>query len=180
LLKYLKGRLVKKCDSFIILECGNYGLQVNFPNSSMSELGSVGNEVKVYTELYVKARENDGELVLYGFLTEKEHSLFKLLVTVNKIGPKLALGILTQLTYEQIIDAIINSNWKFLTRVNGLGKKTSERLVVELKDKVQSLFGAVSSDNTNIQKTDDLKDALLSLGIREQEINVAYKSFLKQ
>jgi len=175
-LKYLKGLLVRKDNSSIILECGACGLFINFPTSAMTELGPVGKEVKIYTELYVKARENDGELVLYGFLNAHEHALFKLLVTVNKIGPKLALGILSQLTYEQIIDAIVNSNWKFLTRVNGLGKKTSERLVVELKDKVQSLFGAVSTGVTSVPGSNDLRSALLSLSISEQEINNAYKA----
>lgn len=118
---------------FIVIEVGGVGYRVRVPTPLFERLGEVGTSVEVYTHLQV--REDD--LSLFGFATNDELELFELLLTVSGIGPKAALGMLSVASPNEVRAAIAHNNLAALTGIKGIGKKTAERLVLELKGKIQ-------------------------------------------
>lgn len=176
MLKYLKGILIKKLNDSIIIECNGFGFQVYFPSNSFIEIGS---KVKLYTELYIKARENDGRFELYGFLNEEDIYLFRALVSVNKVGPKLALAIISHFGTKKTRELIVNSDWKGLSSVSGVGKKTAQKLVIELKERLSKEIGIIDKDLEldDTSYDNDLYLALKSLGFSGNEIrHVIFKN----
>ena len=131
----LHGKLEMRGEDGIIVNVGGVGYGVRVPVRTMADLGGVGSDVKLFTHLRVR----EDELSLYGFLTQEELRLFETLLTVSGIGPKVALNVLSSASSDTLRLAIAQGNVDVLTAIPGIGKKGAERMVLELKEKVQKL-----------------------------------------
>jgi Holliday junction DNA helicase RuvA len=116
-----------------IVKVGGVGVRVYLPRSTLSRLGNIGSKVSLYTHLHVK----EDSLSLYGFASSEEVALFKNLISVSGIGPKVALALLSGLSVEQLATAIVGGNVDLITQVPGVGKKLASRLIVDLKSKLE-------------------------------------------
>ena len=133
MISFLKGELCEIRDNGMVIEVGGIGYELSAPLSTIERLPSVGNTVKIYTYLYVR----EDALNLYGFLTKDDLNVFKLLITVNGIGPKGALGILSVLTTDDLRFAVLSDDAKTISKAPGIGSKTASKLILELKDKLK-------------------------------------------
>lgn len=131
MISYIKGTLAHRGESYIILETGGIGYQIFVSTVVLSKMPDLGKEIKVFTYMSVK---EDG-ISLFGFSSKEEQEMFLKLLTVGGVGPKGALGFLSQLTPQEIIMAILSGDAKTLTKAPGVGKKTAQRVILELKDK---------------------------------------------
>ncbi len=131
MISFLKGFIEEKSEKSIFLDVNGVGYEVYMPTGSASQLPSVGEEVKIHT--YLQISENG--IGLYGFLTKDELSVFKLLITVNGIGPKGAVGILSALSANELRLAVLSDDDKAIAKAPGIGAKTAKKLILELKDK---------------------------------------------
>ena len=134
MISYIKGTLERRAESFIIIETGGIGYQIFVSPATLAKLPPRGEEVKVFTYFSVK---EDG-VSLYGFARVEEQEMFHKLLTVSGVGPKGALGFLSQLTPQEIILAIISEDVKTLSKAPGVGRKTAQRVILELKDKCRT------------------------------------------
>jgi len=128
----LYGRITARGDNYLVVEVGGVGFRVVVPQSLQDRSGGVGQDVRLFTHLHVR----DTELALYGFRTVDELSLFELLLGVSGIGPRVALKIVAIASTEVLREAISCGDPSMLTRIPGVGRKTAERLMVDLKDKL--------------------------------------------
>ena len=128
---YIKGQITFKGTEEILLENNGIGYQIRVPLSVMDELPETGEEIRIFTYLYVK----EDILALYGFLRQEDLETFKLLITVNGIGPKGALGILSSISPDNLRFAILSEDAATIAKAPGIGKKTAGKLILELKDK---------------------------------------------
>lgn len=171
---YFKGIIEEKYEDGVVIEVNGIGYNILMPNGNASILPPIGQEVRIYT--YTSVRED--AINLYGFTRHEELHMFKMLITVNGIGPKVALGILSALSVDDIRRAIIAEDTKLLCQAPGVGKKSAERAFVDLKDKIKKEELSYAEDFVNgISKTDltesstdtqdanDAIDALVALGI---------------
>jgi Holliday junction DNA helicase RuvA len=135
LIAYLEGKLVEKTPTHLILEVNGVGYSVDIPVSTYSSLGEAGQTVRVLTCQQVR----EDELKLYGFSSKPEKELFELLVNVNGVGPKMALSILSCIPVEEFQRSILQEDMDVLTAISGVGRKTAQRLIVELKEKLSKV-----------------------------------------
>jgi len=169
LISYIRGILVEKTPARIVVETGGIGHEILIPLSSYDGLGAVGSETTVYTHFHV--REDAHEL--FGFATPKERWLFRLLISVSGIGPRSALTILSGASVDDFCGAIAKEETDFLTAITGVGRKTAQRLIVELKTKVsQEDVKLVGAGGGKIPAKDAISEAvqaLVSLGFATHE-----------
>lgn len=130
----LQGRLAVKELNFAVVECGGVGYGCRTSYNTVAQLGETGSDVKLYTHLYI--REDMAEL--FAFATQQELSCFRLLISVSGVGPKAAISILSDVTPEQFAFLVASGDSKAFTRTKGIGAKTAQRIVLELKDKISS------------------------------------------
>ena len=163
----LRGKLIHKSPEYSIIDVGGVGYRVFTPFSTFYELPDIENQVTLHT--YTNVRED--ALQLFGFLTTEEKEMFQLLLGVSGIGPKLAVNILSGITPEELRSALLNGNLLRLTAIPGIGKKTAERMVLELKDKALKLHKEKPGVQTIPVATGDevLEDAVSAL------LNLGYK-----
>jgi Holliday junction DNA helicase RuvA len=128
---YLKGELAEIKESYVVLEVGNIGYEVYLSSSAIMGLPSKGSTIKLYTYLHVR----EDAIGLFGFPTKDDLEMFKLLITVNGIGPKGALGILSAISADEIRFAVLAEDVKTIAKAPGIGNKTAGKMVLELKDK---------------------------------------------
>jgi len=133
----IEGILEIRSDDWAIIKVGGVGLQIHLPSSTLNQPGDLGKKVQLHTHLNLK----EDNISLYGFLSRQEIDLFKMLTSVNGIGPKVALVMLSHLDPGRLVSAIASEDVNMLTRLPGVGKKTAQRLVLELKTKVEKLIG---------------------------------------
>lgn len=133
MIAFLRGSILQRSPDAVILDVQGVGYRVRVPTTTLASLGDIGTTAELYTHLHV--REDD--MSLFGFGTQDEHDLFELLLSVSGIGPKVALGILSSASPSEIRSAIGQGNLAVLSGIKGIGKKTAERLVLELKGKVE-------------------------------------------
>ena len=134
MIAYIKGTLERRAESYIIIETGGIGYQIFVSPATLAKLPQTGEMVKVFTYFSVK---EDG-VSLYGFASAEEQEMFHKLLPVSGVGPKGALGFLSQLTPQEIILAIISEDVKTLSKAPGVGRKTAQRVILELKDKFKT------------------------------------------
>lgn len=159
---FLRGKLVESLPTQVVIEVNGIGYEVLIPLRTFEKLPLPPSEVKLLTHLQVK---EDGH-VLYGFATNDERDLFKLLIThVSGIGPKSALAILSASDPSQFKGAVVSNDLAALSRIKGIGKKTAERMIVELRDKVgaSAAWEAASARNSQSPAEQKITDAVLAL-----------------
>ncbi len=175
MIEYIRGRLVESEQGKVIIEVGGTGIQIIVPPSGEPlPAEAVGNPVTYYTRLVYK----EDELVLYGFEKPLERDFFNLVIGVSGFGPRLALSMLGMLTLSQIYWAIMGENIHLLCQVPGVGKKISQRLILELRDKLPKIIPAGEIDKQALDGTlsppeEDLTEALLGLGYSRSEAAAA-------
>lgn len=161
---HLRGVLVWASGNMIIIDVAGVGYYVEVTNAT--GLPELGQKVELYVYTYVR----EDSLTLYGFKDMAERELFMMLLGVAGVGPKAALNILSTLDYQQFIQAIISENIPVLKGISGIGQKTAQRLILELKSKVDKLAGGVKPVMDNVRNEQVLYDALLGLGYSIREI----------
>ena len=175
----LAGKLLDKQAPCALIDVNGVGYEINVSLMTFVDLPSLGSDVEMHTHLVVREDSH----TLYGFLTVHERSLFKDLIKVNGVGPKMALGMLSGMTVDAFTRAILNRDVSSLVKLPGVGKKTAERLVIEMKDAIDGVGLSGASENT-ITKSDirlEAESGLLSLGYKAQDItkilnNLDYKN----
>ena len=164
---FIKGILRDKDYDNITVECGGVGFNIMVTNSCMANLPGLDEEVKIYTYLHVR----EDEMSLYGFSSAEEKRLFLQLITVSGVGSKTAIQILSAERMSAIINSIINEDTSVIGSCKGIGKKTAERIIVELKDKIKPFDYIIPNDNLmnmmqeNSQAVEDAVIVLTSLGL---------------
>jgi len=171
---FLHGKLADAAPTHVVVDCNGVGYSVFIPLSSYDKLPPKGADVKLLTHHHVIAHE--GTQQLFGFVTPEEREMFLLLISISGIGPKLALNILSSTSISTLRSAIASGDTKTLSLLRGIGKKTAERLVVELKDKVGAdvtLVGKGATASVADQKLTDAILALVSLGYKQMDAHKA-------
>lgn len=179
---YLKGTLVGFTTSIAIVDVGGIGYQVYIPCSVQIKLPPLGSSIQFFTALIIREYSQ----TLYGFLNSQERDIFEILLNVSGIGPKLAISLIGHLSLENLQRAIIEEDVNSLCKVPGVGKKTAERLLVELRDKLPSWIAAHTTDlavsYSNDPRVKHLQDAILalvSLGYKQVAAEKAVKQSMK-
>ncbi|MBI2851801.1 MAG: Holliday junction branch migration protein RuvA [Chloroflexi bacterium] len=156
----LQGKLEAISGDWAVINVHGIGFQVYMPTSTVGALGTMGSEVRLYTHLHLR---EDGA-TLYGFSSTEDRQLFHLLLGVSSIGPRLALGILSSMTAQQLSQAIAGGDLDMLTSVPGIGKKTASRLVLELKDKIGEGLLSAAVVKVGDRDSAEVAAALAALG----------------
>lgn len=167
----IQGRLLEKNPPQILVDVHGVGYEIDVPMSSFYNLPEVGGEVTLLTHFVVR---EDAQL-LYGFLTAREREVFRLLIRISGIGARTALSILSGMSVDMLAQAISAQDTAMLTRVPGIGKKTAERLVLELKGKVGAALPGVVLGAASNDARSDVVSALVALGYSEREALAAAK-----
>lgn len=173
MISYIKGELTEVFDNSIVVESSSgIGMNIMVPGSVLERMPVIGSEVKIYTYLHVK----EDALTLYGFLNRDDLSVFRLLITVNGIGPKGAIGILSTITPDDLRFAVLSDDVKAICAAPGIGAKTAQKLIIELKDKLklEDAFEMKMAHNESetVSGTDARSDtiqALMALGYGRSE-----------
>jgi Holliday junction DNA helicase RuvA len=162
MISFVKGELAEVKENYVIVEVGNIGYEVALPTTAILELPPVGSQIKLYT--YLQVRED--ALNLFGFLTKDDLEMFKLLITVNGIGPKGALGILSGITSDDLRFAVLSEDAATIAKAPGIGKKTASKVILELKDKFK-LETAFEQKLQNQARSSELQGIL---GMKEEAV----------
>ncbi len=167
MLHYLSGRVSEKKENHFILEAGNFGLKIFTSLNTFKKMPSVDEDIKIFTHLHIKEDAWD----IYGFLNKAELDFFEKIISVNGVGPKTALNILNIDTVERLMAAINEGRVDLLTKASGIGRKTAERVVVELRGK----FAQIDSEGiAGIMESDsDIVDVLENLGYTKMQARQA-------
>lgn len=159
----LSGKLLHKKQQFIVVDVGGVGFRVTVPETVNQELPAVGVAVSLFTHMHVR----EDALDLYGFKTEKELSLFESLISISGIGPKSGINIMNVAQVDQLVAAINEGRMELLVKASGIGKKTAERVILELKGKLD--FGGSSKTISLMEGDIDLEETLVGLGFTKQQ-----------
>jgi len=160
MIAHLRGRLIHKEPGQAIVEAGGVGYDVTISVPTFTTLPAVGQEAS----LHIHTQVSEDQIALFGFLDREEKRLFERLITVSGVGPKLAIKILSGLSMERTVQAIRGQDHAQLVRIPGVGKKLAERLVVELKDKLDDFAAAPVQSNVQGRAAEDVLSALVNLG----------------
>ena len=172
----LSGILLEKNPPQILLDVGGVGYEIDVPMSTFYNLSKIGEKASLFTQLIVR---EDAHL-LYGFGTESERATFKQLLKVSGVGPKVGLAVLSGMSVNDLAEAVATQESGRLVKVPGIGKKTAERLLLELKDKLKvDVRIAVGGDVAKPSSAEDILNALISLGYNDKEALYAIKQLPK-
>ncbi len=179
MISYLKGILTKKSPTEIIVDVVGVGYSVNISLSTYEQLSEINSEVLILTHHHIR---EDAQL-LYGFATETEREMFRMLISVSGIGPKMAQTILSGIRPDELMRTISVSAISSLTAIPGVGKKTAERMVLELKDKVAKIEGSgkiIDLPNTGASIRSEALTALVSLGFSREKAELSLRGVLNE
>jgi holliday junction DNA helicase RuvA len=161
---FLRGKILRKQPPHLLIDVQGVGYEVEAPMSTFYDLPEAGSEITLFTHLTIR----DDAHVLFGFGSESERRFFRSLIRVNGVGPKLALTILSGISLDAFVRCVQEDDSAALTRLPGIGKKTAERLVVEMRDRLDDV-GAPSAAGVSAHPRDEALSALVSLGYKPQE-----------
>ncbi|MBT6232396.1 Holliday junction branch migration protein RuvA [Methylophilaceae bacterium] len=170
----IKGRILEKIPPHILIDCNGVGYEIEVPMTTFYDLPEVGSEVTLLTHFLVR---EDAQL-LFGFATDQERIIFRKLLKVNGIGAKASLSILGGMTVQELTHTIQAQDVTSLTKIPGVGKKTAERLILELKDKFSDSEFKLTS-NANSTEMSDIQNALSALGYNQKDIVIVTKDLDK-
>lgn len=179
---FFKGILATIHPTYVVIDVNGVGYLIFIPCRLLGELPLLGQSVQLYTSFVVRETSN----ALYGFLSSQERDVFEILINVTGIGPKLALSLIGHLTFHELQGAVTHQDLPTLCRVPGVGKKTAERLIVELKDKLLNFLPlsmanlAISMADPKSQHAQDAMLALMNLGYNQGTAQKAIKQSLKE
>ena len=176
MITHLRGELTSKSPEYIVIDVGGVGYGLNISLNTFSQLPDEKERVSLFT--YTHTRENSIEL--YGFAASKERAFFKLLIAINKIGPKMARNILSKLKTDDLIKAIINENVNVINAIPGVGQKTAKRLIIELKDKLSETDMDEKISSNVDTSLDDALSALINLGYQKKVAEHIIKESIKK
>ncbi len=165
----IRGKIIQKNDKWVISETAGVGYKINISTDTLSKIGDAGKETLFYTHTHVR----EDALDLYGFLDRRELEFFEMLIGISGIGPKGALAILGVASLETLRRAIGTGDTSYLTKISGIGKKTAEKIVIELRDKFKNK--EEESSDASLQGELDALEALKSLGYSQSEARDALK-----
>ncbi len=181
----LRGTLVEKLPPEILIECGGIGYEVTMPMTSIYALPDVEQQAIIYTHFVVR---EDAQL-LYGFANKVERKLFRLLIKVNGVGPKLALAILSSMSADQFVSCVVHDDLTTIVKIPGVGKKTAERLLIEMRDRLKDWYNDIDTSATGAMPLElmaentfvnnakgDAVNALVSLGYSQSQADKAVKA----
>ena len=180
MLAYIKGSLEIKNNDYIVIDVGGLGYKVNMSKKALESVGNIGDKIKVYT--YYRVREDD--ISIFGFNTNEELRMFELLLSVSGIGAKVALTILSNIEITEFVLAVITDDVSKIIKIPGIGKKSAQRIILELKDKLkeQELAEAEGQEQTKTSKQEKNNEAeeeaiaaLQILGYSKKEIEKAFE-----
>lgn len=177
MIAWLEGRLLEKQAPSILLNVNGVGYELEAPMTTFYDLPAVGETATLYVHLVVR---EDAQL-LFGFSSRQQRELFRSLIRVNGVGPKVALAILSTLSAQELLQCMASEDFKKLTQVPGIGMKTAQRLVVEMKDRLEKEFGDVALEaraqaGSGANDRDDAIAALVSLGYRQNDASRIVKA----
>ena len=185
----LRGLLLEKTAPEVLIECNGIGYEVTMPMTSIYTLPEVSKEAIIYTHFVVR---EDAQL-LYGFANKVERKLFRLLIKVNGVGPKLGLAILSGMSADQFVSCVIHDDLSTIVKIPGVGKKTAERLLIEMRDRlkdwkldadsseIDNILVANTIENTFVNdEKGDATNALVSLGYNQSQADKAVKSVFEK
>ncbi len=176
---HLRGQILFKTPAAVVVECGNVGYELLISVSTYTELGEVGAPAALHVHTHVR----EDALQLFGFKEPNEKRLFEKLLTISGIGPKLAITVLSGISPERLVGAIRGGDHATLTKVPGIGKKTAERVVLELKDKLDDMAGSTAASEPGRPPLSavaaDVLSALLNLGYSRPSAQKAVETAAK-
>lgn len=177
----LHGELVESNFTSCVIDVGGVGYAVSIPMSTFDKLPHVGEKTTVLVHTIVR----EDAIILYGFASSEERELFKVLLNVSGIGGKLALNVLSSMPVANFCAAITNGDLKMLGRISGIGKRTAERLVVELKERLSSIGGTVVADGGKVTTTqasalNDAALALEQLGFKSDQVDKTLRQLVAE
>lgn len=178
MIAHLHGELARIAADYVVIDVHGVGYRVYVPLAILAQLPQPGEEVMLFVSTMVR----EDAITLYGFTDQPQQSLFELLLTVSGVGPKVALNILSVLPVEQIVRAISSEAFQELNRVPGVGAKTAQRVVLELREKITSLVWAEAARKTMAPEqraVDDAIEGLLALGISRNDARSAVDEAVK-
>jgi Holliday junction DNA helicase RuvA len=173
--EYIKGTLIEKRSDYAVIENNGIGYKLICPLSTLSSIGESGSEVKVFTYHYVR----EDAINLYGFLTKEEHFMFDILLSVSGVGPKASISLVSNISPSKFSLSIVTNDAKNLTKAQGIGLKTAQRIILELKDKIKKESLHVTESTNFEQHTssggnlEEAISALIVLGYNYQEASKA-------
>lgn len=182
MIAHITGKLIQKQPNSIVVDVGGVGYELTVPLSTFYDLGEEGAAISLRVHTHVR----EDALQLFGFRTEGEKKLFLMLLTVSGIGPKLAITVLSGLSVEELVQAIRAGNLAKLVAIPGVGKKTAERMLVELKDKVAGILPPGLEEHVSAAAQsweamrEDVVSALVNLGYQKAQAEKAANAVLKQ
>lgn len=180
MLAYIKGSLETKNKNYIVIDVGGLGYKIFMPENAINSLGEIGEIIKVHT--YYRVREDD--ISIYGFKTQEELRMFELLISVSGVGAKSALIMLSCIEPSEFAIAVISNNVKLLTQVPGIGPKSAQRIILELKDKLKAEQSELDEEKLENKKLNSIKvseniqeatSGLMVLGYTRKDIEKAFK-----
>ncbi|MCD3216670.1 Holliday junction branch migration protein RuvA [Clostridium botulinum C] len=174
--EYIKGIYISLNKDYIVVESNNIGYKIYTSGNTMSNMPNINEEVKIYIEQIVR----EDFIGIYGFLTEEERAMFNLLLTINGVGSKAALSLLSISNVSNLKKSILLEDYKMLTKAPGIGKKIAQRITLELKDKIEKIYEDNLEDIDNLSKNstrkyDESLEALIALGFSQKEAEKALK-----
>ena len=175
----LSGKLIHKSTEGLIIDVGGVGYQVQVPLSTYYELGEEGSE----TSLRIHTVVREDSITLFGFLTEDEKTIFTRVIQVSGIGPRTGIGLLSGLSAAEFVDAVVRADVRRISGVPGIGKKTAERIILELKDKVKTL--SISEDSGQAARgisplQEDVISALVNLGYQKNRVEKGVAEIVRE
>ena len=170
MIAYISGALVSAGENYIVIDNHGMGYRIFVSGKFLEHIPAYGTQIKIYTHMYIR----EDELTLYGFHSEEELSVFRILIGISGVGPKVAMAILTALTIQELQLAVISEDAKTIAKANGVGAKGASRIILELKDKLkmEDMMDA-AYEQSIVQDTQDLnaaRDAILAL------VNLGYSN----
>ena len=178
MIAYISGALVSAGENYIVIDNHGMGYRIFVSGKFLKRIPAYETQIKVYTHMYIR----EDELTLYGFYSEEELSVFRILIGISGVGPKVAMAILTALTIQELQLAVISEDAKTISKANGVGTKGASRIILELKDKLKmedmmdaAYEQSIAQDTQDVNAARDAILALVNLGYSNSEAALAVK-----
>ena len=178
MIAYISGALVSAGENYIVIDNHGMGYRIFVSGKFLEHIPAYGTQIKIYTHMYIR----EDELTLYGFHSEEELSVFRILIGISGVGPKVAMAILTALTIQELQLAVISEDAKTISKANGVGAKGASRIILELKDKLKmedmmdaAYEQSIAQNTQDVNAARDAILALVNLGYSNSEAALAVK-----